>query len=155
MALKTCGAGQGFRSSRQTFGCGTLAPMTVRLRTALACLALAAVTAGCGGSGAVGSPAVPPVSVGPDTPRIAAKDLKFDRTELQMPANAAFALFFDNQEALPHNVSLTDASGAVAFVGEVFTGPSSRVYAVPPLKPGAYTFKCDLHPDMKGTATAH
>jgi hypothetical protein len=147
MALKTPRGRTGFR-------CGTLTGMRLRLRLAFGCLVLAALAGACGGSGAVGSPAVPPVSVGLDTPRIAAKDLKFDKTELRLPANAAFPLFFDNQEALPHNVSLTDASGSVAFVGEVFSGPSSRVYVVPPLKPGAYTFKCDLHPDMKGTATA-
>jgi cupredoxin-like protein len=127
--------------------------MTIGVRLALGCLVVAALMA-CGGSGGVGSPVLPPVSVGPDTPRIAAKDLKFDRTELRLPANAVFALFFDNEEALPHNVSLTDASGTAVFVGEVFTGPSSRVYVVPTLKPGAYTFKCDLHPDMKGVATA-
>jgi plastocyanin len=71
-----------------------------------------------------------------------------------LPASRPFALFFNNQEALPHNVSLTDASGAVIFVGEVFTGPADRVYAVPALQVGSYTFKCDVHPDMKGIATA-
>jgi hypothetical protein len=94
------------------------------------------------------------VSAGPDSPRIAAKDLKFDRTQLVLPADKPFALVFDNQEAVPHNVSLTDSSGTVVFVGEVFNGPSSRVYAVPALQPGSYTFKCDVHPDMKGVATA-
>jgi plastocyanin len=125
--------------------------MTPGLRiAALALLALAA----CGCAGAVPTGPVPSVSVGPDSPRIAARDLKFDRTELVLPAGNAFALVFDNQEALPHNVSISEQNGTVRFVGEVFTGPATRVYAVPALNAGTYTFKCDLHPDMKGVATA-
>ena len=113
---------------------------------------LVAAALGCA-PGAPSGP-VPSVSAGPESPRIAARDLKFDRTELALPAGRAFALVFDNQEALPHNVSISEQNGTVLFVGEVFTGPATRVYAVPALKPGAYPFKCDLHPDMKGVATA-
>jgi hypothetical protein len=114
---------------------------------------MASAVAACGGSGSVGSPAVP-ASIGPDTPRLAAKELEFDRTELRLPANRAFSLFFDNQVAWPHNVSLTDESGTTVFTGEVFTGPGSRLYAVPALKPGGYLLICDVHPQMKVAATA-
>jgi plastocyanin len=123
------------------------------LSLTVAALLLASLAA-CGASPGAGTGGVPSVSAGPDSPRIAAKDLKFDRVQLQLPASNAFALVFDNQEALPHNVSFSEQSGTVLFVGEVFTGPATRVYAVPALKPGTYLFKCDLHPDMKGTATA-
>jgi plastocyanin len=113
-----------------------------------------ALLVGCGGTAAPPTRAGAPVSVAPDSPRIAANGLKFDRAELRFSAGRAFALVFDNQEALPHNVSVRDQTGGAVFTGEVFTGPGQRVYAVPALPPGGYSFLCDVHPDMKGTATA-
>ena len=125
-------------------------------------IALAAVIGACstapapGRAAAAGSPAGTAGGASPAArgPFIAAKDLKFDRSDLKVPANAPFALVFDNQEAPPHNVAINDASGKSVFTGEVFSGPAQRTYQVPALQPGSYTFICQVHPDMQGTLTA-
>ena len=114
-------------------------------------LLLLLVAAACGGS----APSTAP-SADPNAPRIAARNLEFDRSELAVPAGRAFQLVFDNQESAPHNVAIyTDQSATSAlFQGEVFAGPSSRTYDVPSLAAGSYYFRCDLHPNMDGTITA-
>ena len=70
------------------------------------------------------------------------------------PASVAWTLAFDNQDNLPHNVVIQDASGQTVFASEVFTGPALRTQAAPALAPGSYTFTCAIHSDMKGTLTA-
>ena len=66
---------------------------------------------------------------------------------------SAFAIDFDNQDGAPHNVPISDASGATVFKGEIVTARRST-YAVPALAAGSYPFICEVHPDMKGTITA-
>jgi plastocyanin len=89
-------------------------------------------------------------------PVIAASDLEFDRSELDVPAGEAFDLQLLNREAPPHNVSIySDETASTAlFVGEIFGGPASRVYQVPALEAGTYFFRCDVHPDMQGSLHA-
>ena len=68
-------------------------------------------------------------------------------------AGTAFAIDFDNQDGAPHNIAISDASGAKVFKGDIVS--SSKVtYQVPALAAGTYTFICEVHPDMKGTITA-
>jgi cytochrome c oxidase subunit 2 len=88
--------------------------------------------------------------------RIVAKGTAFDKDCLAEPANQAFTLTFDNQDAgVPHNVVFfkgRDASAPVAFRGVLFPGPASQKYQVPALAPGRYFFHCDAHPTaMTGT----
>jgi plastocyanin len=111
---------------------------------------LVLVVAGCGS--ATASPSAPAVSLSPDSPKIVAKDLKFTTTEITAPADKAFAIDFDNQDSVPHNVSI-EKGGSNVFRGEVFSGPAHRLYSVAALAAGAYEFKCDVHTDMKGTLT--
>ena len=85
---------------------------------------------------------------------ISANNLKFSTAELSVPANEAFKLKFDNKEAQPHNVWITDASGGTVFKQPFFTGPKTVTWDVPALAPGTYTFKCEVHPTMVGTLTA-
>jgi plastocyanin len=117
------------------------------------CTGLLTLTLAACSSGATPAPSGPAPSLAADSPRVVAKDVKFTTTSLTAPANAAFAMDFDNQDNVPHNVAITSAGGQDVFKGEIFTGPSHRVYAIPALAAGTYSFKCDVHPDMKGTLT--
>jgi mono/diheme cytochrome c family protein/plastocyanin len=116
--------------------------------------------AGGGGAGASGAPAA---SIDPSAPVVTvaaptgAATTGFDPTTLEAPADKTFTLAFDNQDSsAPHNIVIKDPSGAAVGMGDTsfFTGPEKRSYAVPPLKAGAYSFLCEVHPStMKGTLT--
>ena len=129
-----------------------------RLTLTLGLLSLAAVLAAC--SGATANPATsdPGVSTPPsgDALTIAAKDLKFTATELNVPADKTFDLVFDNQESAPHNVAIySDSSASTKIsVGEIFSGPAQKTQTVPALAAGTYFFRCDVHPDMQGSIVA-
>ncbi len=82
---------------------------------------------------------------------ITAKNVAFAEKTITLSAGAGNTIDFDNQEALPHNVSLYDHDKAL-FTGEIFSGPSKKAYALPKLKAGTYDFRCDVHPaTMKGS----
>ncbi len=115
-----------------------------------------------GGAGASGSPASgPPASSGPAASQAPAADVliqaqgvKFLQSSIVAPANKAFTIAFDNQDpGTAHNVELNDSSGAIVFKGEIFPGVATKVYDIPPLAAGKYTFICIVHPSMTGTAT--
>ncbi len=119
----------------------------------LALVGLAAVTAACssGGGGAPTGGSATVTAGGSIT--IVAKDNKFLTTSVTAPADEAFEIVLDNQEGAPHNVAISDASGAKVFTGEIVS--STKVTnAIPGLAAGSYTFICEVHPDMKGTITA-
>ena len=87
---------------------------------------------------------------------LAAKDIAFDQTALTVPADTAFQIDFENQDAsIPHNVEIKDGTGATVFNGEIFPGVAKKTYDVPALPAGAYTFLCTVHPNMTGTLTAN
>jgi cytochrome c oxidase subunit 2 len=90
----------------------------------------------------------------PEGPQLelTAKDIAFDKATLEAPADTAFSIRFQNDDqGVPHNVEIKDASGTSVFKGEIFNGVDSRVYAVPALPAGDYTFICTVHPNMTGT----
>ena len=120
------------------------------LGPALASAAL--VAAGCGPATDVDAP---PPSAPAGGAVIVARNIAFDRTELAVPADRRFQLLFENREGPPHNVTILDgAAGEPLFVGEVFGGPGSRAYDVPPIPEGSHRFRCDVHQDMAGTVLA-
>ncbi len=83
-----------------------------------------------------------------------AKNTAYDKASLEAPADAAFTITFKNDDpAVTHNVEIKDATGASVFRGEIFQGVDSRVYPVPALKAGTYTYNCTVHPNMTGTLT--
>ena len=105
-------------------------------------------------SAASGGDGVPP-SAPPGGAVIVARDLAFDRTRLEVPSGVAFLLLFDNRDGALHNVAILDKGDDHAvFVGEIFGGPGSRTYQVPPIAARTYAFRCDVHPDMAGTLVA-
>lgn len=86
---------------------------------------------------------------------IVASGIAFTTTAVTAPADAPFAIAFDNQDAgVPHNVEIKDPAGAVVFKGDIFSGVETREYQVSALKAGTYAFLCSVHPNMTGTLTA-
>ncbi len=101
-------------------------------------------TAGPGGSPAPSGPATPP-----GTLVVIAKGVKFDVAALSAPADKPLKIDFDNQDAgTPHDVDVLDAGGTKVFDGKDFPGSAKRVYDVPALKAGTYTFECSIHPAL-------
>ena len=121
--------------------------------TGLTVLALIAVA--CGGSG----PTAAPATAGPSASApasagnvIVAKDVSFQTQALTVKAGTPSEIVLDNQDSAPHNLAIKDASGATLFKGEIVTGTKVS-NAVPALGAGAYTFFCEVHPNMTGTLT--
>lgn len=88
---------------------------------------------------------------------IAAAGIKFDQAVLNLPADQEVDLAFANDDAgIPHNVSIykDDTFGEIIFNGEIFNGPATKTYKIQPLATGEYAFRCDVHPDMKGSVEA-
>lgn len=85
---------------------------------------------------------------------IAAKNIEFDKDVLGLEPGVENVVEFANNDAsIPHNVAIyTDESASEElFIGEVFNGIATKAYQVPPIEAGSYFFRCDVHPDMKGT----
>ena len=119
-------------------------------------VALSTILAACAGPAV--STGRPPTSPEPDSPRLSATNIAFDKTELNVPASRPFILVFGNAENVPHNVAIyADAAMQdLVFEGEYFSGPAARLYSIPALAPGIYTFNCRIHPipAMTGTMLA-
>ena len=94
----------------------------------------------------------PPPATGDVT--VHAQGIAFVESTFTAPAGQPFTIAFVNEDpGVPHNVELKDATGAVAYKGEVFNGVETRVYDVPALAAGSYPFICTVHTNMTGTAT--
>jgi mono/diheme cytochrome c family protein/plastocyanin len=86
---------------------------------------------------------------------IVASGIAFTTTEVTVPADTAFVIAFDNQDAgIPHNVAIRDGGGVEVFKGDIINGVAQIEYQVPALPAGKYTFICTVHPNMTGTLTA-
>lgn len=104
--------------------------------------------------GAGGEPGGEP---GGEVVRISAVGIAFEQAAVTVPAGVPFRIEFANNDAgVPHNVAIRkgDANGQEVFTGDIFSGVETRVYEVPALEAGAYTFICTVHPNMVGTMTA-
>jgi plastocyanin len=96
-----------------------------------------------------------PVSFDPNAPSITASGQKFDKTELDVPADSGFELVLHNQDPVPHNVSIYgDAGHSQRVFGGDLANSGTHVYHVQALAPGTYYFQCDVHPTMNGTVVA-
>ena len=110
----------------------------------IAMLAVIAV-AGCSGAG-------PSASVPPDVDLIVvAKDYKFDTTTLAMTAGDPTLIHFTNEDSEKHDIAIYPSgdSSQSMFDGEDI-GRGSIVYDVPAFDAGTYFFKCTIHPVMSG-----
>ena len=103
------------------------------------------------GSGGPGDSGGPPAAA---DVTVEALNIAFVQTTWAAPADTPFTIAFINSDAgVPHNIALFDSSGAEVWKGEIFNGVETRVYDVPALPAGQYTFICSVHPNMTGTAT--
>ena len=86
------------------------------------------------------------------TIEIKANNTQFDIDEFEVPADTAFCIAFENQENVPHNVSIYDG-GTNLFEGAFLNEPGTITYNVPALPAGDYSFVCDAHSSMTGDVT--
>ena len=124
-----------------------------RLTLTLGPIVLAAALAACSGtSAAADGGAVPAGGPSGPTVTVVARDLKFTTPAVSAKAGSPFTIAFDNEDGAPHNIAISDASGAKVFTGDIVAGKQVE-YHVGALPAGTYGFLCEVHPDMKGTLT--
>jgi plastocyanin len=125
---------------RERFAPGVLAPI----------LLLSAVVAAACGPASGGSTASPETTEADVT--ITADALAFDTDMVRLEAGEGRTIRLVNLEDPPHNVAIyvDESASRSLFVGELISR-TSTVYRLPPLEPGTYHFRCDLHPEMKGS----
>ena len=88
---------------------------------------------------------------------ITAFDSKFNKDCLAAPSGQNFTIEFQNLDrGIPHNVAIYEDETAqkTFFKGELVDGPGKTTYSVQGLQAGKWFFRCDPHPDMKGTFIA-
>lgn len=87
------------------------------------------------------------------TYRLVAKDITFDKTELDFPATTEIKLEFDNEDTgQPHNFSLYERQGGSAIFQGPLANKGKTAYDFVSPKAGTYFFQCDVHPtQMQGT----
>jgi uncharacterized membrane protein/plastocyanin len=106
-------------------------------------------TLGFGGDLAADCPEAPPDAVGV----CAVDEQRFVQDRIDVAPNTPFDVVFANlDEGVRHNVAIYEDESAEEslFVGETIAGPRSVTYDVPPLEPGEFYFRCDVHPQMDG-----
>ena len=88
----------------------------------------------------------------PQAPKIVASGVKFNLDKLVIKAGTEVTLSFTNKDSgIPHNVAILEGSTKV-FAGDQLTGIATEEYTIPALDANkTYTFRCDVHPNMKGT----
>lgn len=86
---------------------------------------------------------------------MSAENLAFSASCIEVPADTAFTITFENKEDVPHNIAIftDDSKSDDLFKGEIVTA-TSVTYNVPALPAGEYYFDCEVHPDMNGSVTA-
>jgi uncharacterized membrane protein len=98
---------------------------------------------------------VPECPAGTDTITVCAfDDQSFVPSRRQRPANEPVKLEFDNRDGgVQHNVAIyrDESAEESLFVGDLIAGAETVTYDVPALDPGAYYFRCDVHPQMDGS----
>lgn len=87
---------------------------------------------------------------------VTAKDFAWQPTTMTLKGGAQITVRVRNEDSAIHNWSLYSdpARTQPVFQGETFSGPgATKEYTFAPPPPGTYYFRCDVHPDMQGTAT--
>ena len=101
----------------------------------------------------------PPPPSGQPALELIAKNIAFDQRELQVPADAPFAITLKNEDpaTVTHDIDIRQGPGAPVLQDEpAVPGGQSTQYSYDPLPAGTYQFFCSLHPGvpaMEGTLT--
>jgi cytochrome c oxidase subunit 2 len=99
----------------------------------------------------------PPPPSGQPALEVVAKNIAFDKHELQVPADAPFVITLDNQDTVTHDIDIRQAAGSPTLEDEPpAPGGQSTQYTYDPLPAGTYQFFCSIHPGvpgMEGTLT--
>jgi plastocyanin len=84
---------------------------------------------------------------------IAAKDTRFNPSQLGVQNGGTVTITFDNQDAgVAHDLIVYSPAGGIAGQSPVIVGASQATFAFTPSGAGNYFFKCSLHPQyMTGT----
>jgi plastocyanin len=84
---------------------------------------------------------------------ITAKNLKFDKEELDFQAESPSILRFKSEDRDPHNVAIytDDTLSRTIFSFDAIPGPVSQDFQFRAPPAGEYFFRCDVHPEMNGT----
>ena len=93
------------------------------------------------------------------TSEIAAVDIEWDTDAITLAADKPNELEVVNDDATVHNLSIyetpedAESQSNPLYKGEDVAAGASAPYEIDPLKKGEYTFICDYHINMQGTAT--
>jgi plastocyanin len=107
-----------------------------------------------GASGEASPGATAEASANPNLVMISALNVAYEQSQVTAPAGKPFQISFTNKDAgTPHNVSIHQggATGNEVFKGDIFPGVATKIYDVPALAAGQYSFVCTVHPTMVGT----
>lgn len=99
----------------------------------------------------------PPAPSGQPVIDVVAQNIAFDKRDLQVPADAPFAIALTNEDTVPHDIDIrTGPGGEVLQDEDPVPGGESGQYTYDPLAAGTYQFFCSVHPGvpgMEGTLT--
>jgi cytochrome c oxidase subunit 2 len=94
----------------------------------------------------------PPAPSGAPVIDLGAKDIAYDKHELEAKAYAPFVIAFKNDDpaSITHDVDIKDAGGTVVANEEPIPGGTTTQYTFDPLPAGTYQFFCSVHPGVPG-----
>jgi cytochrome c oxidase subunit II len=101
----------------------------------------------------------PPAPSGAPVIDVVAKDIAYDKLELQAPADTPFVIHFENQDAaaITHDIDVKSPDGSSVIQDQdPIPGQDETDYTFEPLAAGTYPFFCSIHPSvpaMNGTLT--
>lgn len=101
----------------------------------------------------------PPAPSGQPAIEVIAKNIAYDKRELQVPADTPFAITLKNQDAatVTHDIDIRgEPGGQVLANTDPIPGGQTTQYTYGPLAAGTYQFFCSIHPGvpgMEGTLT--
>lgn len=159
LILAACGSGNGNATATAPIEFETPTPggsAAATSPTAAASPTGAATVAGVAAPSASAAATTASGNQAATTIEITAKDIKFDKATLTVPAGQQITLKMTNDDDIPHNFAVYKAKGDAnaLFTGTIFKGPDvtkSETFTAP-ASPGTYYFQCDVHPDqMNGT----